>query len=130
MSGSGTEPVGVSTPQRRTRATTWHCPNPSEFSLLVVAQHLDIVVQLCGELDLVALGSLDACLEVVLREGPRRLVLDLSSLSFIDAAGVAVLLRARRRAEEADVALILDSPTAPVSRVLALADVDAEFTIR
>lgn len=130
MSGSEVGSGGAETPRRRTRATTWHCPNPSEFSLLVVTQHLDIVVQLCGELDLDAVGSLDECLGAALAEVPRRLVLDLSALSFIDAVGVAALVRARRRAESAQVALVLDSPTPPVRRVLALAEVDAGFTIR
>ena len=63
-------------------------------------------------------------------EGPRRLVLDLSALSFIDAVGVAALVRACRRADSAQVPLVLDSPTPPVRRVLTLADVDEEFTIR
>jgi anti-anti-sigma factor len=108
---------------------TWPCPKPSEFSLLVVTQHLDTVVQLCGELRLDALKSLEACLGVALAEQPRRLVLDLSALSFIDAGGVAVLARTRRRADEGGVGFVLDSPT-PFVRVLAVVDLDAEFTIR
>ncbi len=130
MSGSSIEPVGVSEPRRRTRTTNWRCPAPSEFSLLVVTQHLDIVVQLCGALGLEALACLDECLEVALCERPRRLVLDVSALSFIDAAAVTVLLRVAGRAEAAGVALVIDSPTETVSRVIALADVDRELTIR
>ncbi|MGZ8764010.1 MAG: STAS domain-containing protein, partial [Acidimicrobiia bacterium] len=115
---------------RRSRSTTWSCPSPAEFSLLVVAQHLDVVVQLCGELDLDALASLEECLEVAVSETPRRLVLDLSALAFIDAAGVAVLLGARRIAEAAGVGFVLDSPTPPVRRVLEIAKLDAAFAIR
>jgi len=117
-------------PHRRTRAATWRCPNPSEFSLLVVSQHLDIVVQLCGELDLASIPSLEECLGAAAAEAPRRLVLDLSALMFIDAAGVAALVRARRRADAEAVGMVLDSPIAPVRRVLAITDLDREFVIR
>jgi anti-anti-sigma factor len=129
MGGTGTE-AGDATPHRRTRAATWRCPSPAEFSLLVVTQHLDIVVQLCGALDLDALASLEECLEVAAAERPRRLVLDLSSLDFIDAAGLAAILRARRIAEDRGVEFVLDSPTPPVRGVLDLTGLDGDLVIR
>jgi anti-sigma B factor antagonist len=130
MRGSGGDAGHADPPHRRTRSSTWHCPNPSEFSLLVVTQHFDIVVQLCGELDLEALDSLEACLGVAVEAEPRRLVLDLSALVFVDAAGVAVLLRVRRLAHAARIGFVLDSPTPPVRRVLEITDLDAVFEIR
>ncbi len=130
MGEGGSESTPATTPHRRTRSATWRCPNPSEFSLLVVTQHLDIVVQLCGELDLVAIPSLEECLAVAVAEAPRRLVLDLSALVFIDASGVAALVRAARRADDVAVGMVLDSPIESVRRVLDLTEVDREFVIR
>jgi anti-sigma B factor antagonist len=119
-------------PSRRapSRARTWRCPNPSEFSLLVVAQHRDVVVQLCGELDLEGAGTLAECLRAALAGTPRRLVLDLSALTFADSTGLATFASARRAADSADVELVLDSPTPPVRRVLELTGLDAQFVIR
>jgi anti-anti-sigma factor len=130
MGDGGSDATPAANPHRRTRSATWRCPNPSEFSLLVVTQHLDIVVQLCGELDLVSIPSLEECLDVAVAEVPRRLVLDLSALVFIDAAGVAALIRARRHADATGVGMVLDSPIAPVRRVLDLTDLEREFVIR
>jgi len=130
MTGSDGDAGATSRPPRRNRAATWRCPDPSEFSLLVVTQHLDIVVQMCGELDVTALSSLEECLTVAVGEEPRRLVLDLSALDFIDAAGLGALVRARHLAETRDVAFVLDSPTPSVTRVLALTDLEGQFAIR
>lgn len=130
MGDGGSDATPAAPTRRRTRSATWRCPNPSEFSLLVVTQHLDIAVQLCGELDLVSIPSLEECLGVAVAEVPRRLVLDLSALVFIDAAGVAALIRSRRRADATAVGMVLDSPIAAVRQVLDLTDLDREFVIR
>jgi anti-anti-sigma factor len=130
MVHSDSDATSTGAHHRRTRSVTWRCPNPSEFSLLVVTQHLDIVVQLCGELDLVSIPSLEECLGVAVGEVPRRLVLDLSALVFIDAAGVAALLRAQRLSDAAGVTMVLDSPVADVQEVLDLTDLEREFEIR
>lgn len=95
-----------------------------------MTQHLDIVVQLCGELDLVSIPSLEECLGVAVGEVPRRLVLDLSALVFIDAAGVAALFRAQRLADAAGVTMVLDSPIEEVHKVLDLTDLEREFELR
>jgi anti-sigma B factor antagonist len=127
---SGTTDAAAALPRRRTRSVTWPCPNPSEFSLLVVTQNLDIVIQLCGELDLDALASLEECLEHATAEGPRRLVVDLSGLDFLDAAGIGALLRARSTAASSGVDFVLDSPTPPVHRVLDVTGVVGELVVR
>ena len=130
MTGNDGDGGATSRLPRQNRAATWRCPDPSEFSLLVVTQHLDIVVQMCGELDVTALSSLEECLTVAVGEEPRRLVLDLSALDFIDAAGLGVLVRARHLAETRDVAFVLDSPTPSVTRGLARTDLEGQFAIR
>jgi anti-sigma B factor antagonist len=98
--------------------------------LLVVAQHDDIVVQLCGELDLEGAATLEECVRAALPDRPRRLVLDLSSLAFIDSTGIAAFERARRAARDAGVDLVLDSPTRWVRRVLEITGLREHFAIR
>ena len=56
------------------------------------------VVEICGDIDILSAPRLrDELLQVVRRHGPR-LALDLTGVTFLDCAGVNVLLAARRRA--------------------------------
>lgn len=78
-----------------------------------------IVVVLRGELDLVDAAGLAGALGVVTEIEPR-IIVDLSGLEFIDAAGVAALSRGRRAARAAGGELLLAAPQRPVQRVLTL----------
>ena len=75
----------------------------SERALLVVR----------GEIDLVTAPSLRSAVESALTDGPRRLILDLAEVSFIDSTGLAVLIKASRRTTVA-----LRHPSASTERVL------------
>ena len=56
------------------------------------------VVEICGEIDIQSAARLrDELLRVVRRHGPR-LALDLTGVTFLDCAGINVLLATRRRA--------------------------------
>jgi anti-sigma B factor antagonist len=50
-----------------------------------------------GEVDVVTAPKLGRRLLALLEEGKRRLVVDLSDITFIDSAGIGVLLNARRQ---------------------------------
>ena len=52
-----------------------------------------------------------------------RIVLDLSELSFMDSAGLAVILEAERRAGERRRSLVIRRPSRQVTRLLELAGV-------
>jgi anti-anti-sigma factor len=76
-------------------------------------------LRLCGDLDFAsagaarrALGKLDA--------GIRRIVLDLSQITFFDAAGVRFLLTAREQARTSGRDLVVRHPSRSVRRVLAI----------
>jgi anti-sigma B factor antagonist len=72
------------------------------------------VVEICGEIDIQSAPRLrDELLRVVHRYGPQ-LVLDLAGVTFLDCAGVNVLLATRRRArlEDGWVRVSLASPRA------------------
>jgi len=60
------------------------------------------VVEICGEIDIQSAARLrDELLRVVRRHGPQ-LALDLTGVTFLDCAGINVLLATRRRARLED----------------------------
>lgn len=75
---------------------------------------------LSGELDLESAPALEKCLGEILAEDHDRILLDLNELTFVDSAGVTVLIRAKREAEERGRRLRLRRPTAQLHRVFAL----------
>ena len=75
---------------------------------------------LAGELDASSAPELDRRLRELSEEGNPQVILDLSGLSFVDSAGVSVLIRAKHDAEEKGYALVLSRPTAQVQGVFAL----------
>jgi anti-sigma B factor antagonist len=90
----------------------------------------DVVLHLSGELDLGGIEALESCVERALEDRPRRLVLELSALTFLDVAGSQCCDETRRRAEASGVELILDSPSAFVFRVLGLCGAAEHFRLR
>jgi anti-sigma B factor antagonist len=78
-----------------------------------------VVVALRGELDLVDAARAAAALGSVAAREPR-IIVDLAGLEFIDASGVAALLRGRRDARDAGGDLLLAAPQRRVRRVLAI----------
>jgi anti-anti-sigma factor len=69
--------------------------------LLIVRQTDDVcLVRALGEIDLLAAADLDSALMEVQGDGHTHVLLDLWDVTFIDAAGVAALLSASRRAEK------------------------------
>lgn len=67
-----------------------------------------VVVEVMGEVDLCTVARLAAELDEHLRARPGVLRIDLGKVWFLGAAGIRVLLRARRHAEAAGVHLIVD----------------------
>jgi anti-sigma B factor antagonist len=74
------------------------------------------VVILGGELDISNASVLDRTVAAVAADRPRRLIFDLSDLSFMDSAGIAVLIDASSQVEE----IALRNPSAVVRRVIEL----------
>jgi anti-anti-sigma factor len=59
-----------------------------------------VVVAVSGELDIGTAPRVEDCLAYLTATGHHRLVLDAARLSFCDAAGIRVMVRARMRADE------------------------------
>jgi anti-anti-sigma factor len=54
----------------------------------------DPMILLNGELDISSAETLRGAVEEIVAEGPKRLVFDLSGLSFMDSSGIAVMVYA------------------------------------
>ncbi|MFH8793415.1 STAS domain-containing protein [Streptomyces sp. NPDC017941] len=63
------------------------------------------VIELCGEVDLVALQQTTPLIDTVTAGPARTVVLDLSRTTFIDCSGLALLMRARCRLDARDARL-------------------------
>jgi anti-sigma B factor antagonist len=100
-----------------------------EPNVLTVAVDRDAggvdLVALRGELDFASGEPLSTAF-AGLSGGPRRVVVDLAGLEFVDSSGVKMLVAAARAVEDAGGTFVLAGPTATVRRVfdiLHLADV-------
>jgi len=89
-----------------------------------------LVVEIRGEIDIQsAPGLRDELLRVIRRYGPQ-LALDLAGVTFMDCAGLNVLLATRRRAllEEGSVRIVRASPR--VRRLISLLGLERVFAFR
>ena len=85
--------------------------------------------RLSGELDMATAGQLHDVLDGLRRDGFHRVVLDLSGLEFLGAAGLSVLLRADAQFRAVGGHVTLTQPTALVRRVLAITRPDIQLII-
>jgi len=87
-------------------------------------------VRIRGELDLSTSNQLETDLLRLINERlGRRLVLDLSELTFLDSTGLRALWRTRQHAQEAGSRLFLKSASEPVMRILRTTKLDKVFSI-
>ena len=75
---------------------------------------------LSGELDAASAPELQRQLAEVLAQPHARVMLDLNGLSFVDSAGVSVLIKAKQTAESDGRTLVLRRPTEQLERVFAV----------
>jgi stage II sporulation protein AA (anti-sigma F factor antagonist) len=87
-------------------------------------------VVLRGELDLTTAPRLEQLLGRLRREGNRQIIVDLSGVEFLSAAGLTVLLRAEQALCALGGRLVLTRPTCIVCRVLAITGLDATLNIQ
>jgi anti-sigma B factor antagonist len=85
-----------------------------------------IVVRLTGELDLAVAGQLRSTLAAA-RPSGRLLLLDLQGLTFMDCAGIAVLVQEQRRAQADGYSVAVTGARGEVAELLALTGLDAQL---
>lgn len=88
------------------------------------------LVTLSGELDVASAPNLQQILDQLCRDGYPEIVLDLSGLQFVSAAGLTVFLCADEQLGNTGGRLILNRPGRRIRRVLAITELDTVLTIR
>lgn len=97
---------------------------------LSVRYHGDrAMIQVGGEVDLATCPQLQAVVVELVDRGFDNLIVDLERVSFLDCAGIGVLVDARRRVQEHGGSVKLLRPRPLVWRVLALTGMTTVFPI-
>jgi anti-sigma B factor antagonist len=108
---------------------TGHTKSHCHKGRSALPQPAHTIVHLCGDLDIATAPALRERLLSVLWSGRRLLILDLSGVSFCDAAGLAVLVGTQRRATLLGITLRLAAPRPLVTKVLRVTGLDRSLTI-
>ena len=83
---------------------------------------------LSGDIDEISARHLQQSLiDVLRREQPRDIDVDVSGVTFLDAAGIEALLRCQADARQLECRLLLSSPTPMTYRVLQIAGLLEQF---
>jgi anti-anti-sigma factor len=129
-----TSPPSADRGRRARSARAAELSDLEPFAVEVQRHEHVTIVQLRGELDLATAetlrSTLDAAIAETLTAAPdgtergARLVLDLRGLSFIDSAGLHLLVALDQRAQHDGFQLTLLAPAAPVDRAIRLCGLD------
>ena len=92
----------------------------TELSINRTDDDRGVALALHGELDAATASELERHLEHVLSQPHARVVIDLAGLTFVDSAGVSVLIKAKRTAEASGRTVVLRRPTEQLERVFAV----------
>jgi anti-sigma B factor antagonist len=87
------------------------------------------VVALSGEVDIFTAPQFKEHLVALLDDGVKRLVVDLSEVTFIDSTALGVLIGGVRRVHGAGGAMTIVVTTRPVERVLSVTGLDRVFSL-
>ncbi|MER6977689.1 STAS domain-containing protein [Streptomyces carpinensis] len=83
-----------------------------------------LVARVTGEMDYRTAATFRAQFNELIRQGDRPIVLDLTSVSFCDSAGLGVLLGARRQAATNETMLALACVPLPLRQILEMTGAD------
>ena len=105
--------------------------NPGREPAVAGVDHVDggTVVRLAGELDLYNAGDVRQALLAACEEEPRRLVVDLEEVSFVDSTVLGVFVEARSRVADKST-FVLAAPGTETRRALDLSGLDKHFLVR
>jgi len=88
-----------------------------------------LVVSVFGEIDMGSSPKLRTEIIRVINEGHSNLVLDLTSVDFIDSAGLGTIIGGLRRVRSHGGDLLLVCPQERIQKIFTLCDLDKIFTI-
>jgi len=87
------------------------------------------VIAVSGEIDLSTSGELDSAVVAALQNETEHLTLDFSEVSFLDSSGLGVVVKALKRAKEANTLFDLVSANERVLKVFSLTGLDTLISI-
>lgn len=87
------------------------------------------VMLVSGELDASNSSTLVEAFEPLLKDGHRKLIIDLEKVTFIDSAGLSALVKLYKKTRSQSARLWLAGPRDPVRRVFQLTRLDRAFDI-
>ncbi|WP_040808207.1 MULTISPECIES: STAS domain-containing protein [Nocardia] len=85
------------------------------------------VLTVAGDVDLATAPALENAVDAALAGTPAALVIDLTAVSFLASAGMAVLVGAHKRAGDTRIAVVADGPA--TSRQLKVTSLDQVFAL-
>ncbi|MET8423221.1 STAS domain-containing protein [Nocardia sp. NPDC004860] len=86
-----------------------------------------IVLTVTGEVDLATAPALESAIDAALAGKPAALVIDLSAVSFLASAGMAVLVGVHKRAGATRLVVVADGPA--TGRQLKMTSLDQVFSL-
>ena len=88
-----------------------------------------MLLKLSGDFDLVGVGRLEATTDRAVRLSTRRVVFDLSDVTFLDMAGLVALMRMDERARKASFDVQILPPRGLARRVFTLTRAGEQLTM-
>lgn len=95
-------------------------PSPGRLEISSAVESGTASIALHGELDLASAPQLEERLRSIEEQRPRRVVVDLGGLAFIDSTGLRLLLQANARSGERECEFVLRPGDESVQRVFHL----------
>jgi anti-anti-sigma factor len=91
----------------------------------VTTQDGQTILTVTGEIDLSTVKTLQNVADTIIADGPARLVVDLSDVTFMDSSGIALLLGIANRVQDME----LRNPSPTIRRVVELTGLAETFAI-
>lgn len=88
-----------------------------------------VVISVAGEIDIATTGQLDDALGAALCRRPKGLIVDLTGVGFLGAAGLTTMLRARQHAMACRTRFDLVCPKRLPRRIIEIVGLDAVFSL-
>lgn len=89
----------------------------------------ETVLTVRGEVNMSSSPELRRALQRVLQERPRRLIVDLAGVTYIDSSGMATLVEALQHTRKMEAEMVLRGMRERIRAVFRLARLDEVFTI-
>ena len=98
------------------------------MNLITAMKDSDLIARITGDIDHHSALSIREEIDALfLEKRPKRLLLDLSGMDFMDSSGLGLILGRKRKCDEAGAKLILLNPTEACMKILRFAGMDKQI---